>query len=111
MWVIERLTECLPIFQQNDGALRNKAQALLKSEPGITLYEALALFVEASFKNQYFSVDASGTSAPKLNLDAIAATIAAEAQKKLDEAIAAEKERRLEEMRKTLQIPRPPEEA
>jgi hypothetical protein len=84
------------IFDHENTALRTKAQALLKSEPGITRFHALALFVEASFQYKYISVDATFTTIPKLNAGAMTATYAALAKQELDKAIAADKKRKQE---------------
>ena len=94
------------IHDHNNRALHNKAQALLKSEPGITRYHAMALFLKASFQNQYFSVDATLTTPPNVNADAIAATIEAQAQRELDKAIEAEMKRKVERNLQLLKHPR-----
>ena len=99
------------IVKQEDSHLRSKAETLLKSEPGITRYHALALFVKASFQDKFVSIDATFTKIPQLNASAMTATYRDLAEHQLDRAIEDDKERRLEDMRKTLQIPRPPEEA
>lgn len=84
------------IFDHENRALRNKAQALLKSQPGITRFHALAIFVEASFQNKYIAVDANLTTIPKLNAGAITETYAARAKQELDDAIAADKKAKQE---------------
>lgn len=59
------------IYDQLNKQLRNRSQFLIESNPGITRYRALSIFVQQSFKAELYSFDPNYRAPPTLKKQVI----------------------------------------